>query len=187
MLNAITALSAMRQAHITQVTSESSFSLASLRTQKTVVYFITPPQHAEYYSFLTSLFFRSVFNVLMRRLLPKDGARGKEARTPYLSCYVLYDEFGHSTIPNFVSTANTIRGYRVSLSIVLQSIAQLSARYDRDYAQSIQGGFTTAIAYANSDPETASYFERVMGKTRVDQYQDPTAGNGQRHAPSHHR
>ena len=179
-LNAITALSAMRQEHIARVTSESSFALEDLRTQKTIIYFITPPQHAEYYGFLTSLFFRSVFNALMRKLPPKDS------RTPYLPCYVLYDEFGHSTIPNFVSTANTIRGYRVSLSIVLQSIAQLSARYGHDYAQSIQGGFNTAIAYAGSDPETALYFERVMGKTRVYQYHDPTAGQGHRTATSHH-
>jgi type IV secretion system protein VirD4 len=66
----------------------------------------------------------------------------------------------------------------VSLSIVLQSIAQLSARYGRDYAQSIQGGFNTAIAYAGSDPETASFFERIIGRTRVYQYQDPTAHGG---------
>jgi type IV secretory pathway TraG/TraD family ATPase VirD4 len=180
-LNAITALSAMRQEHIALVTSESSFALEELRREKTVVYFITPPQHAEYYGFLTSLFFRSVFNALMRELPPKDTRS-----MSYLPCYVLYDEFGHSTIPNFVSTANTIRGYRVSLSIVLQSIAQLSARYGRDYAQSIQGGFNTAIAYAGSDPETAMYFEKLAGKTRVYQYHDPTAGSGHRTATSHH-
>lgn len=108
----------MRQEHIARVTSESSFALENLRTQKTLIYFITPPQNARYYGFLTSLFFRSVFNALMRKLPPKDR------RTRYLPCYVRYDEFGHSTIPNLVSTANTIRGYRVSLSIVLQSIAQ---------------------------------------------------------------
>lgn len=182
-LNALTALSAMRQTNIARVTAESTFSLESLREQKTVVYFITPPQHGEYYSFLTSLFFRSVFNALMRRLPPArdEGNRrsgNSQSKSAYLPCYVLYDEFGHSQIPSFVSTANTIRGYRVSLSIVLQSIAQLSARYGRDYAQSIQGGFNTQIAYAGSDPETASFFERIIGKTRVYQYQDPTAGHG---------
>jgi type IV secretion system protein VirD4 len=170
-LNAITALSAMRQANIAQVTAESSFSLSTLRDQKTVVYFITPPQHGEYYSFLTSLFFRCVFNACMRHP-PKKST---------LPVYVLYDEFGHSTIPNFVSTANTIRGYKVSLSIVLQSIAQLSARYGRDYAQSIQGGFNTAIAYAGSDPETASFFERIIGKTRVYQRRNPITGDGNDH------
>lgn len=162
-LNAITSLKAMSNKHIALLTSNSSFSLDTFRDKKTVVYFITPPQHQEYYSFLTSLFFRSVFNACMRKM-PTNKT---------LPVYILYDEFGHSTIPNFVSTANTIRGYKVSLSIVLQSIAQLNARYGRDYAQSIQGGFHTAIAYAGSDPETALFFERIIGKTRVYQYQNP--------------
>lgn len=175
-LNGITALSAMRQANIAKITNESSFALDTFREQKTIIYFITPPQHQEYYSFLTSLFFRSVFNACMRRQ-PHQVSAGK----PYLPVYVLYDEFGHSTIPNFVSTANTIRGYKVSLSIVLQSIAQLNARYGRDYAQSIQGGFGTQIAYAGSDPETASFFERIIGRTRVYQYQDPTHPTAQSH------
>ena len=170
-LNAITALSAMRQSHLARVTAGTSFSLEAMRHEKTIIYFITPPQHAEYYSFLTSLFFRSVFNACMRHL--------PDART--LPVYVLYDEFGHSTIPDFVSTANTIRGYKVSLSIVLQSIAQLSARYGRDAAQSIQGGFNTAIAYAGSDPETASFFERVIGKTRVYQRRNPLNGDANDH------
>lgn len=161
-LNAITALKAMSNRNIAQLTAESSFSLDTFRDRKTVVYFITPPQHQEYYSFLTSLFFRSVFNVCMRKMPSKKT----------LPVYVLYDEFGHSTIPNFVSTANTIRAYKVSLSIVLQSIAQLNARYGHDYAQSIQGGFNTAIAYAGSDPETALFFERIIGKTRYYQVSD---------------
>lgn len=160
-LNAITALKAMKLENIAKITASSSFRLETLRQQKTIVYFITPPQYQEYYSFLTSLFFRSVFNASMRRL--------PERHT--LPLYVLYDEFGHSTIPNFASTANTIRGYKVSLSIVLQSISQLSAKYGRDYAQAIQGGFHTALAYSGSDPETALFFERIIGKTRY--YQTP--------------
>lgn len=69
----------------------------------------------------------------------------------------------------------------MSLSIVLQSIAQLSARYGRDYAHSIQGGFNTQIAYAGSDPETASFFERIIGKTRVYQRRNPLTGDGNDH------
>ena len=117
---------------------------------------ITPPQHAEYYSFLTSLFFRSVFNACMRRMPDRKA----------LPVYVLYDEFGHSTIPNFISTANTIRGYKVSLSIVLQSIRQLDARYGKEVAASIQGGFNTYITYAGADPETADFFEKIAGRVR---------------------
>jgi type IV secretory pathway TraG/TraD family ATPase VirD4 len=89
-----------------------------------------------------------------------------------LPVYVLYDEFGHSTIPNFVSTANTIRGYRVSLSIVLQSIAQLNARYGKEYAYSIQGGFNAYMTYSGSDPETVKFFESISGKQRITQIRD---------------
>lgn len=78
--------------------------------------------------------------------------------------YVLFDEFGHATLPGFVSVANTIRGYRVSLSIILQSISQLSARYGQDYARSIQGGFNTYLTYSGSDPETARFFEELSGR-----------------------
>lgn len=155
-LNAITALKAMSNQNICRLTGTSDFDLEAIRKEKTIIYFITPPQHAEYYSFLTSIFFRSVFNMSMRSL-PK--------RTD-LPIYVLYDEFGHSTIPNFVSTANTIRGYRVSLSIILQSISQLNARYGRDYAYSIQGGFNNYLTYSGSDPETAKFFETIIGKVR---------------------
>lgn len=83
-----------------------------------------------------------------------------------LPIYVLYDEFGHSAIPNFVSTANTIRGYKVSLSIVLQAIGQLNARYGRDYAQAIHGGFNTWITLSGSDLETAKFFEGIIGRVR---------------------
>ena len=161
-LNALTALKAMNNRNIAKITASSSFELETLRQQKTVVYFITPPQHQEYYSFLTSLFFRSVFNASMRKLPDRHT----------LPLYVLYDEFGHSTLPNFVSTANTIRGYKVSLSIVLQSIAQLSAKYDKDNAQAMLGGFHTSLAFAGSDPETALFFERIIGKTRYYQTTD---------------
>ena len=45
------------------------------------------------------MFFRSVFNAAMRQVPGKKD----------LPIYMLYDEFGHSTLPGFVSTANTIR------------------------------------------------------------------------------
>ena len=153
-LTALTALRAFTNQSLVELTSESSFSLESIRDEKTVVYFIVPAQNAEYYGFWTSVFFGGVFNACMRRMPTRAT----------LPVYVLYDEFGHSTIPNFVSVANTIRGYKVSLSIVLQSLAQLSARYGQDYARSIQGGFNTYLAYSGSDQETAKYFQDVAGR-----------------------
>jgi len=162
-LNAITALKSLSNINIAKLTASSDIKLEDIRNQKTIIYFITPAQHAEYYSFLTSIFFRSVFNSCMRCLPDKKT----------LPVYVLYDEFGHSTIPNFVSIANTIRGYKVSLSIILQSISQLNVRYGRDYADSIQGGFTTYLTYSAADPQTSSFFEGIIGRVRERQKDKP--------------
>lgn len=153
-LTALTALRAFTNQNLVKLTSASSFELSDIRRERTVLYFVIPAQHAEYYGFWTSVFFRSVFNMCMRAM-PRAGE---------LPVYILYDEFGHSTLPSFVSVANTIRGYKVSLSIVLQSLAQLSARYGREYAQSIQGGFNSYLCYSGSDQETARFFEAVAGK-----------------------
>ncbi len=158
-LNAITALKALSNQNLAKITSKSDFSLDEIRERKTIVYYITPAQHSEYYSFFTSIFFRSVFNACMRKL-PDNNT---------LPTYIFFDEFGQYTIPNFVSTANTIRGYKASLSIVLQSIAQLNGRYGRDTASSILGGFNTYITYSGSDPLTTEFFEKIIGKVRETQ------------------
>lgn len=157
-LTALTALRAFTNQNLVQLTAESSFELESIRQQKTIIYFIIPAQHAEYYGFWTSTFFRSVFNACMRRMPAQHD----------LPVYVLYDEFGHSNIPGFVSVANTIRGYRVSLSIVLQSLAQLPARYGQDYARSIMGGFNTFLTYSGADQVTAEFFQAIAGKVVVE-------------------
>ncbi len=155
-LNAITSLKSLSNQNIAKLTAKSDINLEDIRHEKTIIYLVTPAQHSEYYSFLTSLFFRSVFNACMRSM-PQKGT---------YPVFILYDEFGHSTIPNFVSTANTIRGYEVSISIILQSISQLNSRYGHDYAKSIQGGFNTYLTYAGADPETANFFENIMGRVR---------------------
>ena len=161
-LNAITALKALSNKNLALLTASSDFSLEEIRNKKTIIYVITPPQLMSYYAFLISLFFRSIFNACMQKL--------PNRRT--LPVYVLYDEFGHSTIPNFVETANTIRAYKVSLSIVLQSISQLSSKYGKDNASSVLGGFATYLSYAGSDPDTSSFFERIIGKKRITQLPD---------------
>ena len=159
----LTALKALTNQSLRQFFSRSDYDLSKLRKKKTVIYFITPPEQQKYYSFTTSLFFKAVFNECMR----KDHLRGKS-----LPVYVLYDEFGNSYIPDFVSVANTIRGYGVSLSIILQSISQLAMRYGQKTAESIQGAFNTNVCLSSSDPVTANYFSDLSGRVRERQVRE---------------
>jgi type IV secretory pathway TraG/TraD family ATPase VirD4 len=165
----MTALKALTNRELQLFFSESSYKLSDLRKQRTVIYFITPPEHQKYYSFATSLFFRSIFNACMR----KEHLSGKT-----LPVYILYDEFGNSYVSDFQSVANTIRGYGVSLSIILQSIAQLSDKYGKETAEAIGGAFNTNLCLDSSDPVTANYFSNLSGKVRERQARASTSNQG---------
>ena len=68
-----------------------------------------------------------------------------------------------------------IRGYQVSLSIILQSISQLGFRYGKAGSDSIQGAINTHICLSGSDPTTSNYFSDLSGRVRerqLRQYSD---------------
>jgi type IV secretory pathway TraG/TraD family ATPase VirD4 len=155
-MSAQVALKSLASSNIAKITSFSSFSLSELRERKTIIYFISPSQHASYYAFFTSIFFQSVFNSAMRKL-PEQGD---------LPIYVLYDEFAHSTIPDFTTTVTTIRKYKVSISVVLQSIRQLDIRYGKDQAEAMLGGFNSYMTLSGSDLQTTKFFEGMVGSVR---------------------
>lgn len=160
-LTALTALKALWHKNIAQLTSETDFNISEIRERKTVMYFCTPPQYASYYSFLISLFFRTVFNVCMRDLPNKDT----------LPVHILFDEFWNTHIPWFSDTANTLRAYKVSLSIILQWISQIDNKYGVDEAKTIQGAFLTKMTLCGADPETTKLFETLIWRKRITQLQ----------------
>jgi type IV secretory pathway TraG/TraD family ATPase VirD4 len=147
---------------------KSDYSLDRLRKEKTIIYFITPPENQQYYSFAISLFFRSIFNQCMR----KEHLSGSS-----LPVYLLFDEFGNSYVSDFVSVANTIRGYGVSLSIVLQTISQLEDKYGQATSKSILGAFNTSLCLDSSDPYTAEYFSKLAGRVREIQMKNSYSQN----------
>lgn len=151
-----TALQAFGDQNLAWITSASDFPLSDLRRQKTALFIVTPPQHARYYGFFTSLIVRAVANAGMRQM-----PSGRD-----LPIRIKWDEAGHGAITDFASLVNTTRAYKMSFSIVLQSISQLPARYGRDEAQAILGGFNTLITYSGADPETCVLFEKLCGRVR---------------------
>ena len=81
-----------------------------------------------------------------------------------LPIHILFDEFGHCQIPEFQTIITTIRKYRVSLSLILQSVSQLRQRYGNDAATTIlEGGINGKLFYAGLDTQTAKMVEEMLG------------------------
>jgi type IV secretory pathway TraG/TraD family ATPase VirD4 len=70
-------------------------------------------------------------------------ASSKKPTKKTLPLYCIYDEFGLSSIPNMLNYANTVRSYKVSISILMQNINQLTFRYGTTEGKIVLGAFST--------------------------------------------
>ena len=170
----LTALRAFSNRDVRHFFSNSDYSLSSFRKEKTIIYFITPSDMQEYYAFSVSLFFNSIFRECMR----KEHLSKHNIPSSSLPVYLIYDEFGNSYVPDFMSVANTIRQYNVSLSVILQSLAQLNTQYGRDKGEVIKEAFGTHICLAGADYYSCDYFSKIVGRTKETQvrgsFNDPS-------------
>ena len=148
-------LDSLSSENIAQFLSKNSVRFQDLRDEKTALFFQVPEQKMHYYSFILNLFYTQFFNFAMQSL--------ENTKMPI---YTLLDEFGHQTIPHFSSIITTIRKYKVSISIILQSISQLEAKYWKSEADIIiNGGISNKIFFGGADPATTRMLSEIMGTT----------------------
>jgi type IV secretion system protein VirD4 len=154
------ALDSLSNPNIADFLSENSVDLQDLRDKKTAIFFTIPEQKLPHYSFLLNLFYTQLFNFCMEDL--------ENTKMPILC---LLDEFGHQSIPYFSSIVTTIRKYKVSISIILQSISQLEAKYGKQEADIIlNGGISSRVFYSGADPSTTRLLADIIWtkKTKED-------------------
>ena len=76
----------------------------------------------------------------------------------------LMDEFANiGEIPNFPKYLATMRSYEISCTIVLQSIAQLKGKYEKNYEE-VVGNCDTIIFLGSTENETAKYISDMLGE-----------------------
>ncbi len=157
-MTADVALSAVSNPDIASFLASNEIDFDRLRTRKTVLYVMVRQQDLSYYAFVLNCFYTDLFRHLLA-----------ERNLDHLPVYLLLDEFGHLTIPDFAIFATTARKYRVAFWIFLQSLSQLESRYGLQEAQTITDGLATDIYMSGLDVKLAKQIcERVGRKRRTD-------------------
>lgn len=155
------ALDALADPQLASLTARSSFAFANLRSRPTALYVKVRQQDMGYYAFLLNLFYTDLVNALLADLA--DAGR---------PVYLLLDEFGHLTIPEFDTFAATARKYRVGFFLFLQSPAQLEKRYGRDGAAIIRDSVQTEIFLKGLKSDHARELSERLGTYRLPYRQD---------------
>ena len=116
---------------------------------------------SETFSFLTAIMMWQTMNLLCERALREYGG---SLPTPVS---FLLDEFANiGRLPNVENMVAVVRSRNMSMSIILQSIAQLKSRY-KDDAQTIVDCCDTTLFLGGKSNETNKEISEMIGKETV--------------------
>lgn len=130
--------------------------------RKTVVFGIISDTDKTF-AFLLALLMYQTVDVLCNRALLYGGSLPRHVS-------IIFDEFANiGTIPNIDETIAITRSRNIGISVIVQSLAQLTVRYDKDRAKVIQSNCDTVLFLGGADIETCKEISETIGKQTIDQ------------------
>lgn len=87
------------------------------------------------------------------------GEKAETTSKPYLSLFALPD--------NFERILSTMRSRRISVSIIIQNMAQLKALF-KDSWENITGNCDTLLYLGGNEQSTHEYISKMLGKETID-------------------
>ena len=156
-------LNALGNPDVAKLMASNSIDFRGLGQEKTICYLMIPQEKMQFYSFILSLFYQQFFSACAR--FSKDKGR--------LPVFCLMDEFTSLAIPHFANLITTLRAFKVSVVVVLQSLSQLEVRYGRAEAQSmLEGGFMSKLFFGGMSLQTSKELEQLVGTSKSGDYRE---------------
>ena len=144
---------------IAELTSTNTIDFPEIGKKKTVLYVISSDTHSAY-DFLLTIF----FSQMIQRLY--DSA-DKNGGTLDLPTYFILDEFANiGKIPDFDKKISTSRSRKISFSVILQSLDQLEAVYEKSH-ETIIGNCDTTIFLGSNSQKTVEYYSKELGERTI--------------------
>lgn len=160
LISAAVRLNPFSTPEVNALTSDDTVELGQLAKELTC-FFVILPQTNTTFNFLSAMLFAQMFETLYY-----EGSLIPNNRLPYHVRFLL-DEFANvGKIPEFSQKISTCRKYNISVTIVLQSIAQLKTAYKDDF-DTIIGNCDSSICLGTNEQTSADYFSKKLGKTTI--------------------
>lgn len=144
------------------VTFKDELELEKISTEKTAL-FVILPVNDQTYNFLASILFTQLFDILYQQ----GDARGGSVEIPV---QFLLDEMANlGKIPSLNTKLATMRSYRISCTLIFQTLSQLKS-YDKDEWATLLGNCDTLIYLGGTEQELLKYLSERIGKMTVQTY-----------------
>ena len=144
-----------------QLTQTDELDLPSLGERKTALFAIIPDNDTSF-NFLVSILYTQLFQQLF---YIADYKYGGSLPT---HVHFVMDEFANVSLPDdFDKILSVMRSREVSVSIILQNLAQLKALFEKQW-ESIVGNCDEFLYLGGNEQSTHKYVSELLGKETID-------------------
>lgn len=143
------------------LTSTDELELGTLGEKKTALFALIPDNDTSF-NFLVSILYTQLFQQLF---YSADHIHGGSLPVPV---HFLMDEFANVSLPDdFDKILSVMRSRSVSVSIILQNLAQLKALFEKQW-ESIVGNCDEFLYLGGNEQSTHKYVSELLGKATID-------------------
>lgn len=146
---------------LASLTSTDELELGTLGEKKTALFALIPDNDTSF-NFLVSILYTQLFQQLFYFA---DHIHGGSLPIPV---HFLMDEFANVSLPDdFDKILSVMRSRSVSVSIILQNLAQLKALFEKQW-ESIVGNCDEFLYLGGNEQSTHKYVSELLGKATID-------------------
>ena len=146
---------------LASLTATDELDLPSLGEKKTALFALIPDNDTSF-NFLVSILYTQLFQQLF------FIADHKYSGSLPIHVHFVMDEFANVSLPDdFDKILSVMRSREVSVSIILQNLAQLKALFEKQW-ESIVGNCDTFLYLGGNEQSTHKYVSELLGKETID-------------------
>ena len=161
LISAAVRLAAFNLPEIAKMTSYDNLDLGQLGEKKKAIFCVIPDNDNSF-NYLVGMLYTQAFQELYYKA---DHEHGGELPIPV---HFVMDEFANVALPdNFERLLATMRSRRISVSIIIQNMAQLKALF-KDSWESLVGNCDTMLYLGGNEQSTHEYISKMLGKETID-------------------
>ena len=143
------------------MTEYDELDLSRIGEEKTALFAILPDNDTSF-NFLVSILYTQLFQALFSSA---DTRHGGSLPVPV---HFLMDEFANISLPDdFDKILSVMRSRGISVSIILQNMAQLKALFEKQW-ESIVGNCDEFVYLGGNEQSTHEYVSKLLGRETID-------------------
>ncbi len=161
LVSAAVRLAAFNLPEIAKMTSYDNLDIGTLGERKRAIFCVIPDNDNSF-NYLVGMLYTQALQALY---FNADNNHGGELPIPV---HIVMDEFANVALPdNFERILATMRSRRISVSIIIQNMAQLKALF-KDSWENITGNCDTLLYLGGNEQSTHEYISKMLGKETID-------------------